>query len=100
MFAFATIAAHLVLAAPAFSQTAPEFAVASIKPSTAESGSSSVSTDRGRVTGGNVTMKRCMRAAYDVPEAQIVGGPKWADEDRYDIGAKATVRPRTMSLRQ
>jgi len=30
-----------------------------------------------------------MRGAYDVPEARIFGGPKWVNEDRYDIDAKA-----------
>jgi uncharacterized protein (TIGR03435 family) len=34
-------------------------------------------------------LKRCIRGAYDVQESQIVGGPKWAGEDRYDIDAKA-----------
>jgi len=37
----------------------------------------------------NVTVKRCIRSAYDVPEAQILGGPKWTGEDRFQIEAKA-----------
>jgi uncharacterized protein (TIGR03435 family) len=82
----------ILLTAPAFGQTAPPpaFDAASIKPSTAEPGSSSaVTTEKGRISGRNVTLKRCMRTAYDVPEAQIFGGPKWLDEERYDIEAKA-----------
>jgi len=92
-------AANLVLAAllliPAcicFGQTAAAqaFDVASIKPSTAAPGSASaISSDIGRISGRNVTLKRCIRSAYNISEALIFGGPKWADEDRYDIDAKA-----------
>ena len=75
---------------PILAQTAPAFEVASVKPTAAEPGSSSgVATGKGRVTGRNVTLKRCIRSAYDVPESQVFGGPKWVDEDRYDIDAKA-----------
>ncbi len=80
------IAAILVQAARASS----EFEAASIRPSIAESGSGSgIRTDKGRINARNVTLKRCMRGAYDVPEDQIFGGPKWIDQDRYDIIATA-----------
>jgi len=66
------------------------FEAASIKPSTADPGSGSeVTSETGRIIARNVTLKRCVRGAYDVPEAQVFGGPKWVDEDRYDINAKA-----------
>jgi uncharacterized protein (TIGR03435 family) len=69
---------------------APAFEAASIKPSKAEPGSGSgITTRRGSISARNVTLKRCIRGAYDVQESQIVGGPKWVDEDRYDIDAKA-----------
>ena len=69
---------------------APAFEAASIKPSKAEPGSSSgVTTKKGSISARNVTLKRCIRGAYDIQESQIVGGPKWAGEDRYDIDAKA-----------
>jgi uncharacterized protein (TIGR03435 family) len=67
----------------------PAFEAASIKPSKAEPNSGSgIRTTKGRVSAYNVTLKRCIRGAYDVPESQIFG-PKWIDEDRYDIEAKA-----------
>jgi uncharacterized protein (TIGR03435 family) len=67
----------------------PSFEVASVKPSKAEPGSSKVNTDKGRMSMRNVTLKRCIRSAYGVPEVQIFGGPKWLDENRFDINAKA-----------
>src|SRR5580658_5202762 len=81
----------LLQAARVFGQTAPPaFEAASIKPSKAEPGSSSgIPTRTGSISARNVTLKRCIRGAYDVQESQIVGGPKWVDEDRYDIDAKA-----------
>lgn len=80
-----------LFAAISFGQTpVPAFEVASIKPSTAEPGSSGIGSDIGRITGRNVTLRHCMRSAYGIPEAQIFGGPKWVDEERYDIDAKAT----------
>ena len=79
--------ALLVLLATAPAQT---FEVASIKPSTAQpGGTSGIATEKGRMTGRNVTLKRCIRSAYNISEARIFGGPSWADDDRYDIDAKA-----------
>ncbi len=89
---FAHAALLLAVTSISFGQATapPAFEVASIKPSTAEPGSGSgVSTKTGRTTGTNVTLKRCIRSAYGIPEAQIFGGPKWVDEERYDIDAKA-----------
>jgi len=82
----------LLQTARAFGQgtPAPAFEAASIKPSKAEPGSSSgIPTRTGSISARNVTLKRCIRGAYDVQESQIAGGPKWVDEDRYDIDAKA-----------
>ncbi len=66
------------------------FEVASIKISTAESGSSSgIKSDPGRISARNVTLRGCVKSAYNIPEARVFGGPKWLDEERYDIDAKA-----------
>ena len=46
----------------------------------------------------NVTLKRCIRYAYNVAEDQILGGPKWIDEIRYDIVGKADHRAREPEL--
>src|SRR6516225_67625 len=70
----------------------PAFEVASIKPSLDPPGSVvGIFESKGRINAKNVTLKRCVRGAYDIPEPQVVGGPKWADQDRYYIEAKAAV---------
>jgi len=80
------------ITATACAQSIATFEVASIKPSNDPPGSASfVNTETGRVHAQNVTLKRCIRSAYGVPESQIAGGPKWADEDRYVIDAKAPI---------
>jgi len=68
----------------------PTFEVASIKQSADPPGSSRVHTTNGRAKMENVTLKQCLRSAYDLQDAQILGGPKWIDDDRYYIEAKAT----------
>ena len=82
----------LLQAARAFGQAAPApaFEAASIKPSQDPPGSSSgITTTKGRISGRTVTLKRCVRGAYGVEEPHILGGPKWLDEARYNIEARA-----------
>jgi uncharacterized protein (TIGR03435 family) len=83
------------LCAVLFAQEAadrPAFEVASIKPSQDPPGSAvGILESKGRLSAKNVTLRRCVRGAYDVPEPQIIGGPKWVDQDRYSIEARATV---------
>jgi len=68
---------------------APAFEVASVKVSQAPPGDSSYDTTPGRIHIVNRTLKSCIQIAYHVKEAQVSGGPKWLDSDRYDINAKA-----------
>jgi uncharacterized protein (TIGR03435 family) len=82
----------LLQAACALGQAAPApaFEAASIKPSQDPPGSGSgITTTRGRISARNVTLKRCVRGAYGVEEPHILGGPKWLDEARYNIEARA-----------
>jgi uncharacterized protein (TIGR03435 family) len=68
----------------------PAFEAATIKPAQAALGSTSgIREEKGRFIGNNVTLKRCIRGAYDISETLIFGGPKWVDEERYDIEATA-----------
>jgi uncharacterized protein (TIGR03435 family) len=69
---------------------AGSFEAASIKPAVPDVyGSSGGDGRAGVLRMYNVTLKRCIRYAYGIPENQIVGGPKWMDRVRFDILAKA-----------
>ncbi|HEY3826940.1 MAG TPA: TIGR03435 family protein [Bryobacteraceae bacterium] len=69
---------------------AASFEVATIKPAVPDgAGSSGEDGREGRLRVYNVTLKRCVRYAYSIAEDQILGGPKWMDDFRYDIVAKA-----------
>jgi len=87
---------------PAAAQVA--FDVASIRPSGAEvkfehDGNTEVS--HGTLRMHDVTISTCIRYAYGVAPAQIVGAPKIASEVHYDITAKADgdTSPAQMKLR-
>jgi uncharacterized protein (TIGR03435 family) len=68
----------------------PAFEAATIKPTQAAPGSlSGINEVKGRLIARNVTLRRCIRGAYDIPETLILGGPKWIDEEHYDIEATA-----------
>jgi uncharacterized protein (TIGR03435 family) len=79
----------IILASAALALHAISFDVASVKPSNPNAVGSNSDSDPGRITMQNVTLKRCIMRAYEVPEIQITGGPKWLDESRFDIEARA-----------
>lgn len=68
---------------------APSFDVASVKPANPNAVGSNTDSDPGRITMQNVTLKRCIMRAYEAPDIQITGGPKWIDKSRFDIEARA-----------
>jgi uncharacterized protein (TIGR03435 family) len=81
----------LLAAALGFGQAT--FDVASVKPAVPDAfGSSGEDGRNGLLKVYNVSLKRCIRYAYDIPETQIVGGPNWVDELRYDIVARVDRR--------
>ena len=69
----------------------PEFEVASVKINKSGlSGKVNLQTlPGGRFTAENVTLRQLIRNAYMLQDAQVSGGPKWIDDDRFDIVAKA-----------
>src|ERR1700722_8559301 len=73
-----------VLLMLALSQT---FEVASVKPSTSTGGPVTMTTDPGRITYTNISLKRILLRAYDVKNYQI-SGPDWLDTLRFAITAK------------
>jgi uncharacterized protein (TIGR03435 family) len=76
-------------ACAAFGQERAAFEVASVKPSNPQVRSIGLSAwPGGRITITEYTLKQLIHEAYGVQPFQISGGPKWMDEDRYDIEAK------------
>ncbi|HTV82131.1 MAG TPA: M56 and DUF3738 domain-containing protein [Acidobacteriaceae bacterium] len=73
---------------------AARFEVASIRPAAPQDALRIMSRimdppSDGRFYATNVTLKMLVDIAYDVQDAQIEGGPKWFDTDRFDIQARA-----------
>jgi uncharacterized protein (TIGR03435 family) len=44
---------------------------------------------RGRVTASAATLRQLTAAAYGIPIDRVVGGPSWADSQRYQVEGKA-----------
>jgi uncharacterized protein (TIGR03435 family) len=67
------------------------FEAASIKPSaeTRDAEPASMVMPGGRYVATNVTLRRLVRTAYALQDAQVVGGPSWMDDDRFDVLATA-----------
>jgi uncharacterized protein (TIGR03435 family) len=63
-----------------------EFEVVSVKPNKSTSYDSSVTTDRGRLMAGNVSLKGLIEGAYGVQDYQVEG-PDWISSDRFDVSA-------------
>jgi uncharacterized protein (TIGR03435 family) len=71
-----------------------EFEVATIRLRTEASEVSRVNLrPGGRIEASNVTLTRLIAGAYDVTEQQIVDGPSWREEVRWDLEAKAEGLP-------
>jgi uncharacterized protein (TIGR03435 family) len=69
----------------------PAFEVATIKPNSSPNGGPS-GLSHGRFTATDVSIRGLLRfEGFDVPDARIVGGPKWMGAARFDI--EATMSP-------
>jgi len=65
----------------------PEFVVASVKPNTSGSNSSSSHGSKGQVVFTNVSLKRMIEQAYNVKSFQVTG-PDWMESVNFDLAAK------------
>jgi len=91
------IAIGLVNARPGRAQTnssaaaAPAFEVASVRldKSGVRGGQLDKDAAAGRLTVTNIPLKVCIKAAYGLQDYQLIGGPSWLEDERYDIIAKA-----------
>jgi len=80
-----------VVAIPIFSQ-APgraQFEVASIKVHPPRLTQIGITNRGGRFVATGFSLKMLVGRGYAVPEMRIMGGPNWAESERYDIEAKA-----------
>jgi uncharacterized protein (TIGR03435 family) len=76
--------------APAATQSLPQFEVASIKPNKSGDGRVMLGVQPGgRFTATNVPLRLLIRNAYQLQDFQVVGGPSWIADERFDIVAKA-----------
>lgn len=95
-----TLCTWLVLVSVLTAQTTdtPTFEVVSVKRNVSgDQASSSIVQPGGRYSASNMTLRMLMKTAYGVHDDQIVGGPSWVNEERYDVVAKAaTDRPTNM----
>jgi len=67
----------------------PFFEVVSIKPERSGNGSLSFTFHADRFMAKNITVKRLIALAYEIPaKDQIYGGPGWVDSETYHIDAK------------
>ena len=67
------------------------FEVVSLRASKANIGhDGAVTSDPGRLTIRNASLKRLIYEAYQIPYTQISGGPKWLDTQEFDLDAKAS----------
>ena len=73
----------------------PSFEAASVKPNkSGDRRTAMIFQPGGRLNASNVTLQMLISTAYGTPQPlpnfQIVGGPDWIDDDRFDVVAKAS----------
>src|SRR5205809_4383939 len=96
----------VVSLAAARSQSLPKFEVATVKLSSPQERVIGMFCHPGgRITITNYTLRMLIHDAYQVQDFQILGGPKWANEERYSItatpppGSKSSqVNPKNIKL--
>jgi len=59
-----------------------------------------ITSTTGSLIMENVTLRSCVKWAYDVRDFQISGGPDWLGTERYDISAKAAGHADDAQLRK
>jgi uncharacterized protein (TIGR03435 family) len=67
----------------------PVFEVASVKPGNPQTGMLRSLITPGNFRAENATLRILMEDAYQLKPFQLTGGPRWLDQDRFEIIAKA-----------
>lgn len=78
-----------LIALTAWSQ-GPTFDVASVKPSQTTGNGSGISNNPGRVSTTNTTLAQLIQYCLPAQDYQVVGGPGWIQDARFDIVATTT----------
>ena len=76
------------------------YEVASVKPSTSRTTAYTVSIPPGRFLASYRTLNQLIAFAFDVRSIQVVGSPKWADSQHWDISAKTPAGVRWLEEHQ
>ena len=90
---------HLLLSALLLAQSLPAFDVTSVKPNSPGPNVRFQPAPGGRLTVTYTTLRIAVSWAFDVQFFAVVGGPDWADSDRFDIAAKAEGSPSGREMR-
>ncbi len=83
----AALMSGLFVAAQSPDVRAPEFEVATIKPSKSTGVSLGVSPG-GLFNTTGTSLSQVIKFAYDLHPSQIIGGPSWLETERYDVTGK------------
>jgi hypothetical protein len=71
----------------------PVFEVSTVRENKSGSTNSGSSFDHGRFTASNILLKNLMQyEAYGIPEARILGGPKWLNTERSTLKQRQIAR--------
>ena len=91
--------AAIVAVSQAVAQSPNAFEVISIKPDKDGHGLDAGTQPGGRYTARNVPVQFLVTEAFGIKDFQIAGAPKWLNDERYDIVAKAAT-PNKLSPEQ
>lgn len=77
---------------PMAADATPEFELSTIRPAgTPEKGLSIHVNPSGLVTTTNSSLLELIKYSYDLSPKQITGGPRWVEEEKFDITAKPEI---------
>jgi uncharacterized protein (TIGR03435 family) len=92
LITIAVVMLGLLEARPPAQDVRSQFEVASIKPNKSGDFRRNIGPGPGGFSALNVTLREMLPMAYGIPQAlagiSIVGGPAWADTERFDIDAR------------
>ncbi|HTB13070.1 MAG TPA: TIGR03435 family protein, partial [Bryobacteraceae bacterium] len=76
----------------------PVFEVASIKPASLDRPGYSIRNELGRMETRNTTLRQLIEYALGVRPFQVIGGPTWINDARFDITAKNEGSEETVTI--